>query len=157
MDVFAERLKGRRVRIGLTQRDFAQKAKIAPGTLSAYERGHKTPTVEVALRIADGLGVSLEWLCGRRDADAKTTASTYGELIHSLDRIVRSGLPVRLAVDEEEATLTLRDETLSQLFARWAPIIELLHGGTIDAEMYEPWLEKQIAEIAEQPIGRATK
>ena len=146
MGTFAERLKGRRLKIGVTQRDFARQTQIAPGTLSAYERGHKTPTIEVALRIADALKVSIEWLCGRTDTDAKGGITTYGELMMTLDGIARCGVEVALGTGDGTAIMTLNDEDLAQMFVKWAPILELLRGGTIDAEMYEHWLEKQISE-----------
>ena len=44
----------------ITQRELAEKVFVKPQTISHYVRGHRTPTVEMALRIAKTLGVKVE-------------------------------------------------------------------------------------------------
>lgn len=50
-------LKLRRIQCGLTQAQLAQKARISPVTYNRLERGHRTPNVIVAQRIARVLEV----------------------------------------------------------------------------------------------------
>ena len=44
----------------LSQKELAEKVNVAAVTISAYEKGNKTPSLDVALRIADYFGVSLD-------------------------------------------------------------------------------------------------
>jgi transcriptional regulator with XRE-family HTH domain len=58
-------LNGAAVRVirelhGLRASAFARRVEIDPGYLTKLEQGSRQPSVEVMLRIADGLGVSLE-------------------------------------------------------------------------------------------------
>lgn len=56
---FAKQLHYRRIFSGMTQRELADAAGIAAGSVSAYENGFKTPTVDAAARIAAALGTTL--------------------------------------------------------------------------------------------------
>lgn len=48
-----------RLRSGLSQRRVAQRSGLDPGYLSRIEHGRIRPSIEMALRIADALGVTL--------------------------------------------------------------------------------------------------
>lgn len=61
-------LKIARLRKGLTQSQLAKLCYIDDGTLCAYETGRYIPKVDVAIRIADALGVQ----------DLREIFSTYG-------------------------------------------------------------------------------
>ena len=81
---FAKRLVETRKSKGMTQEKLAVAANISTSTLSAYERlsamsyddvendnyytPRKHPTIYTARKIANTLGVSLDWLCGIDDA-----------------------------------------------------------------------------------------
>jgi transcriptional regulator with XRE-family HTH domain len=54
----------RRLRIekGLTQEQLAEAAKLSQPALSQYEKGHVTPSLPAAKRLARALGVSLDSL-----------------------------------------------------------------------------------------------
>lgn len=65
---FHERLREARLRAGLTQKEVATKVGwVADATYQKYERGAAIPSIELATRMADALGVSLDWLAGRTD------------------------------------------------------------------------------------------
>lgn len=49
-----------RVERGVTQKDFAKRVGIPYQTYNNYERGFRTPSPETLLKIAKGLGVSIE-------------------------------------------------------------------------------------------------
>jgi len=64
-ETFTRRLKEEREKRGWTQEHMAKLLNIKIGTLSGYERGYRTPDLEMANRIATLLGVSVDYLLGR--------------------------------------------------------------------------------------------
>ena len=66
--VFAERLMLTRRRDLITQEELAEMVGVSGQTISAYERNIQTPSLDIAVGIADALGVSLDWLAGREEA-----------------------------------------------------------------------------------------
>jgi transcriptional regulator with XRE-family HTH domain len=54
-----------RTQKGLNQKDFAAKIGVSQVSLSNYEHGKQTPPLEMLVKIADALDVSLDDLCGR--------------------------------------------------------------------------------------------
>lgn len=49
----------------LTQGELAERAGISKRSVAAYESGEAQPTLSLAIRLADALGVSLDELAGR--------------------------------------------------------------------------------------------
>lgn len=67
--VFAERVMLTRRRDLITQEELAEMVGVSGQTISAYERNIQTPSLDIAVGIADALGVSLDWLAGREEAE----------------------------------------------------------------------------------------
>ena len=67
--VFAERVMLTRRRGLITQEELAEMVGVSGQTISAYERNIQTPSLDIAVGIADALGVSLDWLAGREEAE----------------------------------------------------------------------------------------
>lgn len=67
MPDFKDMLKYYRERMGLSQREFAQRIGLAPSTVGMYEKGKRHPDNETEERIADFFNVSLDNLRGRDD------------------------------------------------------------------------------------------
>lgn len=61
---FGERLKQARLSQHLSQSSLAHQLGIGRSTLVEYESGATLPSLMVAIRLAQGLDVSLDWLCG---------------------------------------------------------------------------------------------
>ena len=57
-------LKERREKLGYTQEQVAEKAGISLRAYKMYESGERIPRADVAIRIADTLGVSVKTLWG---------------------------------------------------------------------------------------------
>lgn len=53
-------LKQVRISKGMTQKELADSVKLSQETISQYEIGNRTPSIVVARKIADVLGVSLD-------------------------------------------------------------------------------------------------
>ena len=162
MKDFATRLKESRAKLNLTQKDLAAKAEISAGTLSAYESGNKTPNIDTAMKLADILGVSLDWLCGRDGASVSDRLETCGDAIALIDKLLRSDL--RVAIDAVErfdneghfdeycARIEIFNSPLIQFFDGWKDVLRLYKQNTIGDEMYNPWLEKQVIKMQDSPL-----
>jgi transcriptional regulator with XRE-family HTH domain len=53
----------------ISQGELAEKVGIHPNVLGRYERGEATPSVDMATRLSDVLGVSLDYLVGKIDIE----------------------------------------------------------------------------------------
>ncbi|WP_306016258.1 helix-turn-helix transcriptional regulator [Oceanicaulis sp. MMSF_3324] len=62
---FQNRVKTYRVDRGLSRQELAAKIQVHPQTIGAIERGQFNPTIEVALRLSETLGVGLDALFSR--------------------------------------------------------------------------------------------
>jgi len=54
---FGQRLRAWRCQLNLTQGELAERSKVPRPALSAYERGHSSPTMGTAAKLAAGLGL----------------------------------------------------------------------------------------------------
>ncbi|WP_440959746.1 helix-turn-helix transcriptional regulator [Oceanicaulis sp. LC35] len=64
---FLNRVKTYRVDRGLSRQELATRVQVHPQTIGAIERGQFNPTIEVALRLSEALGVGLDALFTRRE------------------------------------------------------------------------------------------
>ena len=70
MATFAAHMKQRREARGWDQKELAERAGIPYMTVYRLENGdHRTPRMDVAVKIARALGVSLDLLCGLYDEE----------------------------------------------------------------------------------------
>jgi len=67
---FPMRLKQLRMQTGLSQKEFAEKTKLAYAQYNRYERGDNTPNAETLRRLADALDVSVDYLIEGEEKDA---------------------------------------------------------------------------------------
>ena len=67
MEIFQKRLKQERLACRLTQRDMADRLRIAQPSYIRYENGSSEPTLEKLAAIADILDVSVDYLLGREE------------------------------------------------------------------------------------------
>ena len=65
--VLRKRITEIREKHGLSQAELAQEAGITPAAISQIEKGSRFPTIPVLHRIANVLGVSLDFLIGKTD------------------------------------------------------------------------------------------
>lgn len=59
---FADRLRAARQAAGLTQGEAASRAGISRPAWNRYERGHRSPSIEQAARLAAAVGATLDEL-----------------------------------------------------------------------------------------------
>lgn len=113
-----ERLKSARKRAGLSLRILAERAGISAQAISKYERDLDVPGSAVLIRLAEELGVSLEWLL--RPAQVSLSAPAYrrhrsrlgSRAICQVEEQVREWLERYLTIEEiigEKQIFTLPD------------------------------------------------
>jgi transcriptional regulator with XRE-family HTH domain len=61
-DTFGKRLRLARLHKDMTQEELSRLAGCGRTYVNAMEKGIRTPRAEIAVRMADTLGVSLDWL-----------------------------------------------------------------------------------------------
>ena len=79
--VFATRLVSQMKAIGLTQKELAQKVGVTEAAMSRYVNGERQPYLVTANRIAQVLGVHLQWLVGEDDVSEVYTGDNLVELV----------------------------------------------------------------------------
>lgn len=62
---FPERLKSAREKKGLTQAQLAERAGFQPSAVSHFESGRRSPSFDNLKKLADALGVAIDYLLGR--------------------------------------------------------------------------------------------
>ena len=63
-----ERMRDRRIALGMSQRDLAERAVVSQGMINQMERGTKSPSLQLGFILAEVLGVTVEWLVGADDS-----------------------------------------------------------------------------------------
>lgn len=79
---FGEKLQTLRREMNLSQKEFAEFLKIPQPSMSAYENGRNSPTMEVLINIAQKCSISLDWLCGL--SSCPRNISTLGDVANIL-------------------------------------------------------------------------
>lgn len=67
--VMGLRIKRLRERRGLGVRELSKRVQVSPATISKLEKGQRKPSIDLAMRLADVLGVSLDYLMGMYSED----------------------------------------------------------------------------------------
>jgi transcriptional regulator with XRE-family HTH domain len=65
---FGENVAVARKKMGISQDELAKKVGTIAVTIGRYERNEIKPSIDIASKIADALGVSLDYLVGSADA-----------------------------------------------------------------------------------------
>lgn len=124
MITLGERLKMARAMSGLALREVAQKAGVSHMAISKYERGMDVPSSSVLLRLAEALGVKLDYLF------RPTTIVLKPEIVHYRCRS-RCGVHERERVQGEVVECLERYLEVESLFGEPEPF----HKPQIDLEV----------------------
>ena len=81
------RIKRLRQERGWSQAQFAKKLEVHPKQVSGYERGAHIPSTDVMIRMAEILGVSLDFLVFDNRSDSRQVNISDIELIELLEKI----------------------------------------------------------------------
>lgn len=80
-EIFASRLTNLCKEAGITNAAFADSCGITPGALSMLQKANRSPSVELLCKMADLLGVTVDYLSGSDGAPSpKETDTLYLEI-----------------------------------------------------------------------------
>ncbi len=171
--MFHEKLAEARKARNMSQRQLAEAAGLSSGSVSAYEKGIKIPTVDSAGKIAAALGVSLDWLLNDAPiAEAtKPAVGSVGDAARAFLVLVEAGM-----VDAAEYTHIFRRDSLildgneglvlrltidQDADAPMAKFIEgvyklgmLISDSTLDKDIYHTWLERELEKLDRIPLQK---
>ena len=103
---FSERLREARKLRNLTQEQLAEKADVSRVMITRYECGQVIPTVEVLVRLADALHISIDDLLGRKgffSSHDNLTSAAGADALHTIPPqpnaapVPEAGFPQNLA------------------------------------------------------------
>ena len=180
---YYHRIKEVRLRSNMTQKQLADATGIAPGSLSAYEKGAKTPPVDVAYRIAQALSVSLDWLFNYElsEKEVQFLIRSYGDAArliinlaimqqekakifafnpnssHCNDKTSSGEIEkekLKIFCDGEYYTLLMiKGEILSRFFEDFTELYNLCIAGTVKKEVLDTWLQAKYALLDQIPLS----
>lgn len=131
---FGYRLTHRRVMKKFTRQHVAERAQISLSALASYERGEKTPPVDIAERLAEVLDVSLDWLTGREMSEKDDSLKTWEEIINNM---------AILTADTPQIKVRLRKDYYHKVDGNWERDTKILW----DWQQDESHRVEQICEI----------
>lgn len=166
--IFASRLKECQLKLDLTQAKFAELINVAPGTLSAYLKQDKVPTLEKAVEIAAKLGVTVGWLCGEDEHSNRSFFNngrvSYATVIEAVNELydiswvdtfeIRSELVFcpSLGKNITGVNIVIGDPIIGKFYEDHQKVRDLYSSKTIDREMYDAWVEKRLKELENEPL-----
>ena len=150
------RIKELRTSKKLTQKELAETLNISTVSVSSYETGAKTPSLDMVMNIAQKYNVSIDWLCGlSNNMTLDNRITTYKELFqffitifdtsYQIDAPAYGSVINAINTDEMSVSITLHeDPNFHSFFSKWYDIFKLHCEGTIDDDLYHMWIEKQL-------------
>lgn len=117
-NTLSKRMKELRQKKDLTQRQLAKMANTTPTSVSAYEKGQKTPSIEVLCNIANALDTSVDWLCGNLESKGDYTPLDAIRILARIDG--QFGDIITFMVQYHRMSELLSEEQITQgIFDSW--------------------------------------
>jgi len=111
---FANRLKIVREEKGLKREDVARQIGTSAAIIGRYERGERTPSVDIAKKIADALEVSLDYLVGDTTVLLKDKKMLYRlEVLQKINPVHKDRILYMLDLMLKDAQANSLQEKLS--------------------------------------------
>lgn len=92
-DSFPDRLRKIREDKGLSQGELATATGLQPSAVSHFEAGRRSPSFDNLAKLADALGVSIDFLLGR-PADASMAGPGMEELFRNAEKMSKAHLGI---------------------------------------------------------------
>lgn len=128
----------------LSQKELAEKVNVAAVTISAYEKGNKTPSLDVALRIADYFHVSLDSLCGVEVGKIETVDDFLPRLVE----LVKTPA-ITIVHDELGKECFALHDSFTDLQSGLFKMLELYKTGVIDEATFDTWVKGKQREYTD--------
>lgn len=146
--IFASRLKEARKKKKIELQALREKVNISQSAMSHYSTGTTVPTLEVAAKLAEALGVSLDWLCGLSEESEtqKNTCGYVARLMLKLEKVLEeshTGFLETSSFREKRRfahVVISRNDTLLMFFDKKIRYEEMAKENIEAKEMYQAWL-----------------
>lgn len=149
--VLATRIKELRASLNMTQRDFAKHVGCTAATLSAYENGSKSPSLEIIKNVAEKCHVSIDWLCGLTDKKENSKKPrTYADVVDTLFSLLNHkqlNFDICKFEDIDAILFGFENKKVNDFFRDWLKIKKLYDENVIDKSIYEPWLKSKLEDL----------
>ena len=147
--ILAIRIKELRSSMNMTQKEFSAFVGCPAATLSAYENGSKSPSLEIIKGIAEKCNVSIDWLCGLSEKmNTSDEIKTYSDVIKLF---VKSEYALKFHVTP--LSIKMIDSVMQCFFNDWSKTLPLYRDGTIDEKLYKLWIDDKLREYENVRIG----
>lgn len=155
-------------KIGKNQAWLARETGVKPQNISAYIRGISIPDLSTICRIADKLGVSIDWICGRNvEAEDSEKKKTFGDIAREIlymgnmsevffstgTRTERKFVtfngdyPEYEDIEVEYPVIEFQSGVMCSFIKDWQKIRSLRNSNIIDEELYQLWVDKHISDL----------
>ena len=139
---FGQNIKKIRTEKKLTQKEFAESIEVTAATISSYEKGDKTPNMDIAVKISDKYNVSLDWLCrGIAKKEPKLKINAPADLIIALNEVSKYGYIYLKDSTYPEITIAIYSKEIVQIFNNFKKVDELFEAGAIEESMRDAWID----------------
>lgn len=137
--ILAKRIKKLRTALNMTQKEFSAFVGCTAATLSAYENGSKSPSLEIVKGIAEKCDVSIDWLCGL--SNNRHTVSEYIWTYADVIRLCHDTKEPMRAIDKITQEFI---KSMQRFMSEASHMEKLKQDKLIDQELYDLWLEKEL-------------
>lgn len=163
---FAQRLREARLNKGMKQKDLASKIGTVPQTISGYEKidSPKQPSIDLVIKIAQVLGVSLDWLFGLSDQTPhhkerfetlKDVAEVIDDIVESFGGVIEEETETEVhdygheieTVEVIHAKIKFDNADLDSFLKNRIKMKQLLSDGVFDASVYDAWLNGEYSKL----------
>lgn len=166
--IFSQRIKQLRLKMNMTQKEFANSIGTTSVTISAYENNTKKPSLDIIKEIAEKFDISMDWICGLSETSVtENRFATYADIIKIIIKLTTiKNLTVELGtshsmyatyddytpmdyVDPNPYLGLIRfdDSVITTFISEWTDMIKLKEKGTIKPDLYELWLNDKISSL----------
>lgn len=164
---FAERFTQARTQKKFTLKQLSEQTGISVSALSHYANGANLPPLDAAVKIADALAVSLDWLCGADSNNESGKMNDCGDLIRALSSMLTTktihyepgegesmydeGDIYGATFSEDGNSIIIESRRVPCFvdFQSWSKLLDLLRKKVINEEIYTAWIEKKITQAEE--------
>lgn len=153
-NTIASKIKELRNSCSLTQAEFAASLNTTQAALSGYERGDRTPSLDMLIAISETYNVSIDWLCNLTEKkNLSNKLSTYSDLIRIIMSIndapeitIDFFLQDNKTTDFFEASYQslvceINDKHMVEFFQEWKDIRSVCQKSPSGEKLYNIWLK----------------
>lgn len=155
-ETFGKKMQLLRKSKGISLKELSEKANVTPTALSNYEKGSREPTITTAFAIAEALGTTINDLCGFKN-EKSDCPMTYGDiylLVCELAKRTCSDLSIEKdfvdvgydVLDNSTVSFAFHNVGLINAVERFADVYKLQRSGTIDDELLDAWVDKELSQ-----------